>query len=308
MQFYKYFTITFFVLLGFSLNAQNFTVDLWQKSIPNSIENEDYIENSEIENGRMRSVSQVSTPTLTAFIPTKNVSKTAVIICPGGGYTHLAMEKEGYKVAEWLSGLGIHAFVLKYRMPTSQTMKQTEIGPLQDIQRAVRMVRAKAKQFNIEIERVGVLGFSAGGHLASTIATHYDDKVYDQEFKESARPDFSILVYPVISMKKGITHEGSKNALLGENASAKLIVDFSNETQVNANTPPTFLVHATDDQAVPVENSINYYLQLKKFGVEAEMHIYKDGGHGFGLGRKGTHTQWPNALENWLLTYRFIQK
>ena len=304
----NYYFLMCFFFLSLSMYAQDFTLNLWEKSVPNSIENHTYKEKVEIENGRAKSVSQVSIPTLAAFIAKQNISNTAVIICPGGGYTHLAMEKEGYKVAEWLNTLGIHAFVLKYRMPTAVTMENREVGPLQDVQRAIRIVKANAKKFKIDIEEVGVLGFSAGGHLASSISTHYELEVYKKEVNESARPDFSVLIYPVISMKDGVTHQGSKNALLGEGASEVLVEKFSNETQVTSATPPTFLVHATDDQAVPVENSINYFLQLKENGVEAEMHIYQDGGHGFGLGKSGTHTQWPTALERWLIEKKLIQK
>lgn len=294
------FTITLF--------AQDVTFNVWEGEIPNSKKAINYKEKAEIENGRMRSVSHVSQPTIAAFLATENISNTAIVICPGGGYTHLALEKEGYKVAEWLNTLGIHAFVLKYRMPSPETMQQTAIGPLQDAQKAMRLVRAKASELNIKLDRVGVLGFSAGGHLASTLSTHYDREVYQVKSKYSARPDFSILIYPVVSMQAGVTHQGSKNALLGKEASEELIQQYSNATQIDAQTPPSFLVHATNDTAVPVENSIEYYLQLKEFDVPSEMHLYQDGGHGFGLGREGSHTQWPEALVNWLTTNAYLLK
>jgi len=184
-------------------------------------------------------------------------------------------------------------------MPTDLIMKDKSIGPLQDAQEAIRIIRRNAKEWNIDPDKIGVLGFSAGGHLASTLATHYLDNVYDADVT-SARPDFSILIYPVISMEDGITHNGSKVSLLGANASKEHTDKYSNEKQVDANTPKTFIVHATDDKVVPVENSINYYLNLKKYNAPVEMHLYENGGHGFGLGTKGTHTEWPKACEKWL--------
>ena len=255
----------------------------------------------------MSGVNKVSVPTITTFFAEKS-NGTAVIICPGGGYGHLAINKEGYKVAQWLNTLGISAFVLKYRLPNDLIMKEKSIAPLQDVQEAVRIVRRNAEKWHIDPNKIGVMGFSAGGHLASTAATHYDDKVYEVADKISAHPDFSILIYPVISMQEGITHMGSRNNLLGEKASAESIDKYSNEKRVDANTPKTFLVHATDDKAVPVENSINYYLALKQNKVPAEMHIYENGGHGFGLGIEGTNKYWPKDCENWLVANGYILK
>ena len=242
----------------------------------------------------------MTTPLLYKYQPKKTVPNgSAVLICPGGGYSHLAMYKEGKKIALWLNSLGITAFVLKYRMPNNLIMKDKSIGPLQDAQESIRIIRRNAKEWSIDPDKIGILGFSAGGHLASTLATHYLDKVYDAD-ETSARPDFSILIYPVISMENGITHNGSKVSLLGQNTSKELIEKYSNEKQIDANTPKTFIVHATDDKVVPVENSINYYMNLKKYNVPVEMHLYENGGHGFGLGTKGTHTEWPKACEKWL--------
>ena len=287
-------------LLGISSKGQVNTIPVWNQSIPGAIKASDYLEKEVIKDEELQSTSQVSVPTLALYLPKKETAnQSAVLIFPGGGYSHLAMHKEGKKVALWLNSLGITAFVLKYRLPTDRVMKDKTIGPLQDAQEAIRTIRRNAKEWNIDPAKIGVLGFSAGGHLASTLATHYLDKVYDAD-TISARPDFSILIYPVISMEEGITHNGSKVNLLGANAVKELVDKYSNEKQIDANTPKTFLIHASDDKVVPVENSIQYYMNLKKFNVPVEMHLYENGGHGFGLGTKGTHTEWPKACEKWL--------
>ena len=185
-------------------------------------------------------------------------------------------------------------------------MKNKTIGPLQDAQEAIRMVRRNAEKWKLDPTKIGIIGFSAGGHLAATVSTQFNKKVYDSKDTTSARPDFSILMYPVISMQDGITHKGSKTNLLGENPSAALVENYSNEKQVDATTPKTFIVHATDDKAVPVENSINYYLALKQNKIPVEMHLYENGGHGFGLGTDGTNKNWSKACENWLISNGFI--
>ncbi len=294
-------TLSFLLFSGlFSIRAQNQTIPLWNK-IPDKIKATDYKEKEILKDGKLQSTSQVSVPTLSIFIPKEvKPNQTAVVICPGGGYTHLAFEKEGTKVAEWFNSIGIAAFVLKYRMPTDLTMKNKSVGPLQDAQEAIRYVRQNAAKWNIDPNKIGILGFSAGGHLASTASTHYDDKVYESAYKVSARPDFSLLIYPVISMENEITHKGSQTNLLGNNPSKGLIDSFSNEKKVTSKTPPTFLIHATDDTVVIPENSINYYLALKKNGVSAEMHVYEKGGHGFGLGVADTSKFWTRDCEEWL--------
>lgn len=242
------------------------------------------------------------------YLPKKELANgSAVLIFPGGAYSYLALYKEGEKVAEWLNSLGITAFVLKYRLPNDRIMKNKTIGPLQDAQEAIRIIRRNSKEWNIDPSKIGVLGFSAGGHLAATLSTHYQYMVYDSD-ATSARPDFSILIYPVISMEEGITHNGSKINLLGQTTSTELMDNYSNEKQINAATPKTFLVHATDDKAVPVTNSINYYLNLLQFNVPTEMHLYEKGGHGFGLGIAGTSKQWPKTCEKWLYENNIIVK
>ncbi|WKL49497.1 alpha/beta hydrolase [Flavobacterium pectinovorum] len=280
--------------------AQNQVIPLW-KVIPQEIKAPDYTEKEDIKDGKVQSTSQVSIPTLSVFLP-KGIkqNQTAVVIFPGGGYTHLAIDKEGTKVAEWFNAQGIVAFVLKYRLPNNLIMTNKTVGPLQDAQEAIRVIRLNAAVWNIDPNKIGVMGFSAGGHLASTLSTHYDDRVYETSSKISARPDFSLLIYPVISMENDITHKGSQISLLGENASQQDIDLFSNEKKVTAQTPPAFLIHATDDGAVLPENSINYYLALKKNGVTAELHLYEKGGHGFGLGVNDTSKFWTKACEEWL--------
>jgi len=297
-----------FFLLGFvgNLNAQSETIVLWPEQIPNSINNSEYQEIEEINNGLLTRVSKVSIPTLTVFLPEENKSNgTAVVICPGGGYSHLAMDKEGFKVARWLNTLGLTAFVLKYRLPSDVIMTNKTIGPLQDAQEAIRIVRRNAKKYNIDPEKVGVMGFSAGGHLASTLSTHYNDKVYFHD-NISAKPNFSILMYPVISMNENITHKGSKNNLLGDSPSEDLIDYYSNEKQIDSLTPPTLLVHSNDDKVVPIDNAVNYYLELRNNGVSAEAHFYEKGGHGFGLGVNETSPHWTAQCEQWLRIQHFL--
>ncbi len=297
--------LVLFTLTNNQLQAQNQIIPLWSK-IPDEIISSDYTEKQTIKDGVLQSTSFVTIPTLSIFIP-KDVkpNQTAVIIFPGGGYSHLSMDKEGAKVANWLNSLGITAFVLKYRLPSDLIMKNKNIGPLQDAQEAMRYVRENATKWNIDSNKIGTIGFSAGGHLASTLATHYDDKTYESASKTSARPDFSLLIYPVISMENSITHKGSQTSLLGNNPSQILIDSLSNDKKVTPQTPPTFLVHATDDTAVLPENSINYYLALKKNGVTSELHLYGNGGHGFGLGVKDTSKNWTKDCEEWLKSHGY---
>lgn len=283
-----------------TLMAQNEVVSLWETTIPSSIINDNYKEIEIFKEGVLNNTSNVSNPTLSIFLPSKEFANgTSVVICPGGGYSHLAINKEGFKVAKWFNSIGVAAFVLKYRLPSDLIMRDKTVGPLQDAQEALRFVRRNTKKYGIDSNKIGIMGFSAGGHLASTLSTHYNDKVYASD-ETSARPNFSILIYPVISMEESITHNGSKNNLLGKNATEKIITKYSNEKNVEANTPPTFLVHATDDGSVPVENSINYYLALKNNNVLVEMHLFQKGGHGFGLGKTDSSKNWTYCLENWL--------
>lgn len=243
-------------------------------------------------------------PTLTIYpAPKEKTTGTAIVICPGGAYVNLAMDHEGQQIAQWLNSLGVAAFILKYRHRRSGA-GYGHPAPLQDAQRAVRMVRSRAKEWNIDSNRIGILGFSAGGHLASSAGTHFQKNYYepkDSIDQFSCRPDFMILIYPVISLAEWYTHIGSKLNLLGKNPDQTLVEDFSNERQVTSETPPTFLVHANDDKTVPPENSIFFYLALRKAKVPAEMHIYENGGHGFGLGReKSAPSSWPARCADWM--------
>jgi acetyl esterase/lipase len=251
-------------------------------------------------------------PTLTIYLPTeREAAGCGVVICPGGGYGHLAMDHEGRQVAQWLNSLGVSAFILKYRHRNSGA-GYGHPAPLQDAQRAIRMVRSRAKEWNVDPNRIGILGFSAGGHLASSEGTHFNKNYYepkDSIDRVSCRPDFMILVYPVITLTELYTHSGSKLNLLGKNPDQSLVEYLSNETQVTPETPPTFLVHANDDKAVPPENSIYFYLALRKAKVPAEMHIYENGGHGFGLGKdKGAASSWPARCVDWLRTRGLLGK
>lgn len=287
---------TLFIVGTGLLQAQNETIPLWSNEIPGSKIAIDY---KEVQNATTDQVSKVTMPSLSVFIPEKP-NGTAIVICPGGGYAYLAINKEGYKVAKWLNTLGITAFVLKYRLPSDQIMEDKTIGPLQDAQEAIRYIKRNAAKWGVNTEKVGIIGFSAGGHLASTLSTHYNDLVYKAIDTVSAKPSFSILIYPVLSMDDKITHKGSRNNLLGAAPSEALIEKYSNEKQIDAATPPTYIVHAMDDKTVPVENSINYLLALKKNNVPCEIHLYESGKHGFGLGNSGTSKNWTLQCEEWL--------
>ena len=293
--------VTFSLLINSFSSAQNKIIDIWNGNIPGSIKDDAVKEDTLfLENGAPR-IRQVVDPTLTVFNPPEGKANgTAVIICPGGGYRRLAIDHEGIDVAEWLNQYGITAFVLKYRLPDDRIMENKSIGPLQDIQESIRIVRRQAGKLNINPDKIGVMGFSAGGHLAASASALYNYKVYDCD-STSGRPDFSVLVYAVISMEIDTIHAGSREQLLGKNPVQKTVEHFSNELQVNDNTPPAFLVCAENDKSVPVENSIQYFLALKRHNINAELHIYEKGGHGFGLAKKGgTESDWPDACIHWL--------
>jgi len=238
-------------------------------------------------------------PSLTPFLA-KSPNGTAVVVCPGGGYQNLAFEKEGTDIAKWLNSLGISAFVLKYRLGP----KYHHPAMIHDAQRAIRTVRSRAAELHVQPDRIGIWGFSAGGHLASTAATHFDSgdpSAADPIERAGSRPDFAILSYPVISMNSEIVHKGSRTNLLGAEPDPKLADDLSNDERVTAQTPPTFLFHTTTDATVPVENSVRFYMALRKAGVPAELHIFQNGPHGVGLApTDATLSAWPSLLANWL--------
>ncbi len=241
-------------------------------------------------------------PSLTTFLPSaQNRTDLGVVVCPGGGYHNLAMDHEGVQIAHWLNSIGIAAFVLKYRLGPQYHYP----AQLLDAQRALRTVRYNAAKYAIDPHRIGIWGFSAGGHLASTAGTHFDPgnpAASDPIDRESCRPDFMILAYPVITMSDPYVHQGSRENLLGPNPDPKLVELLSNEKQVTAETPPTFLFHTSDDSTVPVENSVLFYLALRKAGVPAEMHIYQHGPHGVGLAPTDhILSTWSDRLADWLM-------
>lgn len=288
-------------LLSFMLQAQT-KIPVWTDQIPNRVESD---EQEIAENNDILWISRIQTPEIEIYLPA-NRSNTGVgvLIMPGGGYAGVAYDWEGTDIAKWFNSVGIAAFVLKYRVPLSASVENKEWVPLQDAQRAMRIIRSRAAEFKIDPAKIGAMGFSAGGHLASTLGTHYDQKIpflNDAIEEVSAKPDFLMLIYPVISMKEGLTHGGSHDNLIGKAPSQELVNTFSNELQVNAETPPTFLLHATDDGAVKVENSLVFYQALRDHQVPAEMHIFPSGGHGFGLGiGNPSLEQWPSLLNQWI--------
>ncbi len=290
--------ISFIFLLVNTITFSQQVMPLYKDSIPNFIFTKDEETTS---NDGVLIISKISRPTLTAYLPPKEKANgAAVVICPGGGYAVEAAGHEGADVAKELSNAGIAAFVLKYRLPSDETMKNKEIGPLQDAQQAIKMVRERAKEWNINPDRIGIMGFSAGGHLASTAGTHYTKALIENSNNTSLRPDFMLLIYPVISFQDSLGHIGSRDNLLGKNPSQEKKDYYSNELQVTDNTPPTFLVHASDDNAVKVENSIAFYEALIKHHVPAEMHIYQNGGHGFGMHLPKNKDLWLDRCKNWM--------
>jgi acetyl esterase/lipase len=246
-----------------------------------------------------RCVTNVSVPTLTPFLLNGGATHTAVLVIPGGSYSGVAMGHEGDSVARAFNKIGVNAFVLKYRLPNDNIMVDKTIGPLQDAQSALLTIRKNAKLWNIDPEKVGVIGFSAGGHLASTLGTHFDKPVIKNNDKISLRPDFMALIYPVVTFGK-FAHVESRENLIGKNPPQQLIDRYSNEKQVTAATPPTFLVHAEDDNAVPVQNTLMFYDALLQNKVKAEMHIYAGGGHGYGLYNSTTRDYWFDRLKEWM--------
>jgi acetyl esterase/lipase len=250
-------------------------------------------------------ISKISVPALIPFFPEKGKANgSAVIICPGGGYSILAIGHEGYAVAKEFNKIGVIAFVLKYRLPSDQIMVDKTIGPLQDAQTAIMLVRKNAAQWGINPSKIGILGFSAGGHLASTAGTHFNKPVIDNQ-GISVRPDFMVLAYPVITFSKEYTHHGSVWNLIGKMPTQAQIDYFSNELQVTPDTPPTFLMQAGDDGAVPVANSIMFYQALQKNKVKTEMHLFQAGGHGFGLINPTSKDLWFHWCANWLTANGF---
>ena len=280
-------TLILFLLMATQLPAQNGpdTLLLWPDGAPGALGDDPHDQ-----------------PTLIRYpAPEKIATGAAVVVCPGGGYRNLAMDHEGHEIARWLNSFGVSAYIVTYRLGKDGYRHPV---PMHDGQRALRTVRANASRWQIDPNRIGALGFSAGGHLAATLGTHFDAGQVDASDpvdQTSSRPDFMVLLYPVISFTEAYQHAGSRKMLLGEDADSALVASLSNETQVKADTPPTFLVHTSEDTSVPPQNSIAFYLALHEKGVPVEMHIYEKGRHGLGLGSRGSaFSSWPERCEEWL--------
>ncbi len=283
------------VLIGLSSMAQDYKLKVWPNGAPDS---NGMTKPEEIYEGkRVRNVSEAE---MYVYLPKKDINTgAAVVICPGGGYMIEAMDHEGYDMAEWLTTQGVAGIVLKYRLPYGHC----EI-PLEDAQRAIRIVRQKVAEWGINSQKIGIAGSSAGGHLASTAGTRFDlgkPDSTDPIEKFSCRPDFMLLLYPVITFEEEFGHMGSRTNLIGAGNKWELVEKYSNEKQVTAQTPPTFLILADDDGGVPPRNSIEFYMALKKYKIPAEMHIFSKGGHGFGMNKKDLPVdQWPNLFAQWM--------
>ena len=295
MNMYKKLGILALVISGFTTMAQDFKLKVWPNGAPDS---NGMTQSEELFEGkRVRNVSEAE---MYVYLPKMGVNTgAAVLICPGGGYIMEAMDHEGYDLADWLATQGVAGIVLKYRLPYGHDQI-----PLEDAQRALRIVRQKAAEWGINPLKIGIAGSSAGGHLASTAGTRFDlgkPDASDPIEKYSCRPDFMLLLYPVITFSEEFGHMGSRINLIGTGNKWELVEKYSNELHVTAQTPPTFLVLADDDAAVPTRNSIEFYMALKKYKIPAEMHIFRDGGHGFGMNKKNLPVdQWPNLFAQWM--------
>lgn len=245
-------------------------------------------------------------PELYRYVPQEIKSSTVFLIIPGGGYTHIAMDHEGHQVAQRLAANGYCAYVLKYRLPSQKQQTDKRIAPIQDAQQALIRIKEEAGNLALLSPKFGVIGFSAGGHLASTLSTHFEMD-YNQAgyVADNLRPDFSVLIYPVITMEDGITHNGSKNKLIGPDFTDQDVYRFSNEKQINSKTPPAFLVHAKDDKVVPIENSYRYQLELQKNNITNFLFSYELGGHGFGMYNKQEARDWFDPMLQWVDSLKF---
>jgi acetyl esterase/lipase len=299
-------SIGIMMITGSSLQAQEI-LDLYPGKIPGAKPvPATYKEIDVVKDGKITNGTKVSRPTLTMYQPeASKANGTAVIICPGGGYSHLALGHEGEDVARKFNEYGVTAFVLKYRLPSDSIMTDKSFGPLQDAQQAIYLLRKNAAAWKINPSRIGIMGFSAGGHLASTLTVHYADVKIENKEKLSLRPDFAVLIYPVLSFISS-PHTGSVKNLIGANGSDAQKEYFSNERHADANTPITFMVHANDDATVPVENSILFNQALVKNKVPVETHLYQGGGHGFGLNNQTTTDQWFDKLTAWMKANKFL--
>jgi len=282
--------------------SQDFVLPLYSDKIPNSINTG---QKEKIEKSDIILISNVQNPDIAVYLPSKRFATgQAVVICPGGGYWVLAYDLEGTDIARYLNSIGVAGIVLKYRLPTSGNTVESHKVPLMDAQRAMRLVRSNAKSWNIDTTKIGIMGFSAGGHLASTLGTHFDygnKLAADSVERRSCRPDFMVLMYPVISFVDTSVHTGSAESLLGKNPGQDLLKYYSNELQVRDDSPPAFIALADNDDGVPAENSLLMYAALRKKKIPAELHILSEGKHGFGLSVNNEHvSSWTNSLRLWL--------
>jgi len=286
-----------FLFLSLTISAQEI-VEEYSGPVPNS---KNSGKKETFNSGMFRGVTK---PTLEIYLPEKEkATGTAVIIIPGGSYAVVVYQGEGISTAKQFAKNGIVAFVLKYRLPDDSIMQNKTIGPLQDAQQAIKFVRENAGKWGVDINKVGIVGFSAGGHLASTAATHFQKAMIENKSNTNLRPDFQVVVYPVISMQDSLTHRDSRNNLLGKTPSRELTDQYSNELQVTANTPPTYITHAADDNVVDVDNSVRYFEALRHNKVPVEMHIYPGGGHGFIF----RQPDWIDPLLLWMKKNKWIQ-
>jgi acetyl esterase/lipase len=301
MKFFLKFCFIGMCLLPFAVHAQRI-INLYTGKIPDSKKTalKDIPENP--SEGLIR---RVITPTLQMYLPEKDkASGAAIVICPGGGYSVIVYGGEGIMTAKEFAKKGIAAFVLKYRLPNDSFQINKTIAPLQDAQQAIKMVRDSAAAWGIDRNKVGIMGFSAGGHVASTEATHFNNSLVENNSNTNLRPDFQILVYPVISMQDSLAHQGSRTQLLGSNPSKETIDLYSNELQVDKNAPPAYITVAADDKVVNVDNSIIYFEKLRHNNVPVEMHIYQKGDHGFVF----RHPGWMEPLFEWMQSNNWMNK
>ena len=294
------------LIFAFMQGSGQTVIPLYSGKIPNSIKASIPEEKAVNDQGQVK-YAKSSIPTLEIYLPPSEKSTgAAVVIIPGGGYGAIAYTHEGTDIAKEFNAFGVAAFVLKYRLPSDKTMTDKTIGPLQDAQQAIKTIRMRAAEWRIDAAKVGILGFSAGGHLASTAGTQFSKAVIENKENTNLRPDFMVLIYPVISLSDSLMHKGSRDNLLGPNPSESQIRQYSNDLQITAQTPPTLLVHAGDDKGVKVGNSIKFYEGLIRNGVPAEMHLYPTGGHGFGQVPGRTPDRWTDRVHHWLKAIKII--
>lgn len=296
------FSISLLLFLATEIFAQEYHILLYKGVIPNSKETG---QKEQVQKADITVISNVQVPDIAVYLPVKKYATgQAVVICPGGGYWILAYDLEGTDIARYLNSIGIAAIVLKYRLPTYGNVVEPHKAPLMDAQRAIRLTRFNSSKWNIDPDKIGIMGFSAGGHLASTAGTHFDygnKSSADSVERMSCRPDFMILMYPVISFTDSSMHRGSRDALLGKNPDPALVKYYSSELQVKEDTPPAFIINAENDSTVPVKNSLLMYQALHEKKIPVELHIISEGDHGFGLGGKNEHVGlWTENLKRWL--------